>query len=131
VPNVLKSGEIIMGKGLEFYSFAEIDAYKDFIERLELDKLTENEKLLIPFIVKDKFFPKGITDSFALETLDFLRAIWDDKNMEVSGREGLKDMALSYAVIESSILNRPVKPEEIESGKISNYEKEINDYYLI
>jgi GT2 family glycosyltransferase len=57
-PCIFKSGSIIMGKGLEFYSFAEIDAYRDFIERMELDKLTENEKLLIPFIVKDKFFPR-------------------------------------------------------------------------
>jgi GT2 family glycosyltransferase len=58
VPCIFKSGEIIMGKGLEFYSFAEIDAYRDFIDRMEEDKLSEPEKLLIPFIVKDKFFPR-------------------------------------------------------------------------
>ena len=65
VPCIFKSGEIIMGKGLEFYSFAEIDAYKDFITRMgesnmpfSENKLTESEKLLIPFMVKDKFFPQ-------------------------------------------------------------------------
>jgi GT2 family glycosyltransferase len=58
VPCIFKSGEIIMGKGLEFYSFAEIDAYRDFIDRMELDKLSDTEKLLIPFVVKDKFFPR-------------------------------------------------------------------------
>jgi GT2 family glycosyltransferase len=58
VPCIFKSGEIIMGKGLEFYSFAEIDAYKDFIERMANDKLSDTEKLLIPHMVKDKFFPQ-------------------------------------------------------------------------
>jgi GT2 family glycosyltransferase len=58
VPCIFKSGEIVMGKGLEFYSFAEIDAYKDFITRMEEDKLTESEKLLIPFLIKDKYFPQ-------------------------------------------------------------------------
>lgn len=58
VPCVLKSGEIVMGKGLEFYTFEEIDAYRQFIEKLEADTLTEAEKKFIPFLVKDKFFPR-------------------------------------------------------------------------
>lgn len=80
VPCVMKSGEVIMGKGLEFYSFEEIDAYKDFITRMgnenngqiiidEFDEkgnlkeainssLTDKEKLLIPHLVKDKYFPQ-------------------------------------------------------------------------
>jgi hypothetical protein len=58
VPNVLKSGEIIMGKGLEFYSFTEIDAYRDFIERMNENKLSDTEKLLIPHLIKDKYFPQ-------------------------------------------------------------------------
>ncbi|MEM2876389.1 MAG: Gfo/Idh/MocA family oxidoreductase, partial [Candidatus Bathyarchaeia archaeon] len=61
--------------------------------------------------VKEKFFPMGIKDPFALETLDFLKAIREGGEMETSGRVGLRDMALGYAMIESSILNRPVKPE--------------------
>jgi hypothetical protein len=54
-----------MGSGLEFYTFPEIDAYKDFVERMKTpnlpfseNKLTEEEKLLIPFIIKDKYFPQ-------------------------------------------------------------------------
>ena len=57
-PCIFKSGDIIMGKGLENYSFAEIDAYRDFIERMEEGLLTEHEKLFIPFMVKDKHFPR-------------------------------------------------------------------------
>lgn len=56
-PCLLKSGEIIMGKGLEYFSFAEVDAYKDFVKRFKENKLTKKEKLLIPHIIKDKQFP--------------------------------------------------------------------------
>jgi len=79
--------------------------------------------------VKEKFFPRGLTDPFALETYEFLRAIQEGREMETSGRDGLRDMAASYAMIESSLLNRPVRIEEVESGKLANYEKEINEYY--
>jgi len=78
---------------------------------------------------KEELFPMDIRDSFSLETLDFLNAIWEGREMEASGQEGLRDMALSFAMIESSILNRPVTAEEIESGKVANYEEAINKYY--
>lgn len=58
VPLVMKSGEIIMGKGLEFYSFDEIEVYKNFIERLAKNQLSDNEKLFVSHIVKDKYFPQ-------------------------------------------------------------------------
>jgi len=51
--------------------------------------------------------------------------------METSGREGLRDLAVSYAVIESSRLKRTVTVDDIESGKIGGYEGEINDHYGI
>lgn len=81
--------------------------------------------------VKDKFFPMGITDSFALETLDFLSAIREGREMEVSGKEGLRDIALSYAMIESSIIDRPLTPEDVESGKTAIYETDINEFYRL
>jgi len=49
VPCLLKSGDIIMGQGLNFFSFEEIDEYKRFVDKFRKDKLTESEKLLIPF----------------------------------------------------------------------------------
>ena len=80
---------------------------------------------------KERLFPYGLTDPMALETLEFLRAIREGREMETSGREGLRDLAASYAMIESSLLNRPVKVSEVESGEIEHYEKEINEYYKI
>jgi GT2 family glycosyltransferase len=57
VPCILKSGDVIVGKGLEYYSFKELRAYKEFADKFKSDKLTEKEKLLIPFIIKDKWHP--------------------------------------------------------------------------
>ena len=79
--------------------------------------------------VKERFFAYGLTDPMALETLEFLRAIRGGREMETSGREGLRDLAASYALIESSLLNKPVKVDDVESGKIGHYEEEINRYY--
>ena len=52
-PCVFKSGEIVMGKGLEYYTFDEIKQYKRFVDRYKVDKLTDSEKRLIPFLIKD------------------------------------------------------------------------------
>nr|MDO8098663.1 gfo/Idh/MocA family oxidoreductase [Candidatus Njordarchaeota archaeon] len=81
--------------------------------------------------VKEKFFPYGMSDPMALETLEFLRAIKEEREMETSGREGLRDLAASYALIESSLMKRSVNVDDVESGAIGRYEKEINQYYGI
>ncbi len=80
---------------------------------------------------KETFFPYELRDPIALETLEFLRAIKERREMETSGREGLRDLAASYAMIESSLLGRTVKIDEVESGKIRHYEEEINKHYGI
>jgi hypothetical protein len=51
--------------------------------------------------------------------------------METSGHEGLRDLAASYALIESSLAGKAVKVGDVESGKISQYEEEINKHYNI
>jgi len=81
--------------------------------------------------VKDRFFPYDIRDPMALETLEFIKAIREGRDMETSGREGLRDLAASYALIESSRMRRAVRVDDIESGRISHYEDEINRYYGI
>ena len=56
-PCVLKSGEIVLGKGLEYFTFAEIAAYKEFARKYKEGTLTKQEKLLVPYIIKDKWKP--------------------------------------------------------------------------
>lgn len=96
--------------------------------RLEVKSLFEEKASLA---VKEGFFPYGIRDPMALETLEFLRAIKEGREMETSGQEGLRDLAASYGIIESSLLNAPVRVDDVESGKIKRYEAEINKHYAL
>ena len=61
VPCLLKSGNILIGKGLDFFSFDEIDGYKSFVKRFREDKLSKKDKALIPFIIKDLEKPQLFT----------------------------------------------------------------------
>jgi predicted dehydrogenase len=79
-----------------------------------------------------RFFPFGLADDpygMALEQLDFFRAIAERRETDVSGREGLRDLAIAYAVIESSVAGRPVTVDEVERGQVRAYQEEIDAHY--
>lgn len=80
---------------------------------------------------KQIYFPGGVTDEFAIEINDFAESILQNREPEVSGRQGLRNMAVNYALCESAFLNRPVKIADVESGKIDGFQKEINNYLKI
>ncbi|MDP6502169.1 MAG: Gfo/Idh/MocA family oxidoreductase, partial [Planctomycetota bacterium] len=82
-----------------------------------------------PEEVRESCFPKGITDSFALELHDWIQAIRHARRPVNHGSEGLRDIAVSYGVIESSLLRETVSIEDILSGKVANYQKEIDDHW--
>jgi 1,5-anhydro-D-fructose reductase (1,5-anhydro-D-mannitol-forming) len=82
-----------------------------------------------PVDLRQKQFPSGIRDGFALEMLDFLRAIGTGQPMEASGEEGLNDLATSYSVLESATINRPVKVADVLSGAVAVYQEEIDTFY--
>ncbi len=52
--------------------------------------------------IKERFFPKGIKDTFALELLEFIDAIQTKGKPDNHGWQGLQDIAVSYAITESS-----------------------------
>jgi predicted dehydrogenase len=76
-----------------------------------------------------RVMPSGIEDAFALEQLDWLRAIREDKTPVMSGEEGTIDLALSYAILESGLCNRSVGLDEMLQGAVDGYQKEINAHY--
>lgn len=78
---------------------------------------------------RERFFPFGLTDVFALNQLDWLRAIEQKTDPETSGLEGLYDLACSFGVLESSILQRQVLLSEVLSGDVSEYQDEIDAHY--
>jgi 1,5-anhydro-D-fructose reductase (1,5-anhydro-D-mannitol-forming) len=80
----------------------------------------------------ERRFPFGLVDDpygMALEQLDFFGAIAGGRETEVSGAEGLRDLAIAYAVIESSVAGRPLTVEEVEQGAVSTYQDEIDRHY--
>ena len=76
----------------------------------------------------DGFFPGGIRDAFALELLDFARAIAAGTQTQASAAEGLADLASAYAILESSHAGGPVRIADVMDGSIRAYQEPIDDH---
>lgn len=63
----------------------------------------------------------------ALEQHELAQAICKDQTLEVDGNEGLKDIATVCAMFEAACLGRTVCMDEVESGVVSGYQKEIDE----
>ena len=95
-------------------------AEEDVLERFQRDA-SESELA--------EAMPAGITDAFALENLDWLRAIGGGSPARMTGEEGTTDLALSYAILESGLLGREVSLEEMLGGDVDGYQRPINAHY--
>lgn len=79
--------------------------------------------------LQESFFPAGLSDPFALELLDFIRAVEAGTDTEVSATEGLVDLASAYAILESAATGTPVRVQDVVSGAVSLYQEEIDAHY--
>jgi predicted dehydrogenase len=77
----------------------------------------------------EQFFPLRLRDPFAIQQLDWLRAIERGGDPETSGQEGLRDLACAYAILESSVLGRQVTLDEVLDGRADAYQREIDEHY--
>ena len=78
---------------------------------------------------RERFFPLSLADPFAIQQLDWLRAIEAGTDPETSGREGLYDLACAFAMLESSQAGRRVTLEEVLDGRVDRYQAEIDAHY--
>ena len=78
---------------------------------------------------RERFFPLGLTDTFALGFLDWLRAIRRGDQPETSGQEGLRDLATAFAIMESATVGGPVRVADVLSGRVSAYQRDIDAHY--
>jgi predicted dehydrogenase len=78
---------------------------------------------------RGQFFPLGLRDPYAIQQLDWLRSIERGADPETSGREGLRDLACAFAILESSALGRQVSVDEILDGSVDGYQREIDEHY--
>ena len=79
--------------------------------------------------LKERFFPLGLRDPFAVSQYDWLRAIEQGVQPETSGEEGLRDLAAAFAMIESSQRRAAVTLETVLDGRVGDYQAEINGHY--
>jgi predicted dehydrogenase len=81
--------------------------------------------------LKGSYFPHGVHDSFGLELLDFVTAITTGAQMETSASEGVLDLAMAYAILESSLAAAPVRVADVLSGAVDRYQSEIDAYFKL
>ncbi|HUG14396.1 MAG TPA: Gfo/Idh/MocA family oxidoreductase, partial [Thermomicrobiales bacterium] len=79
--------------------------------------------------VKEALFPRGVTDAFALAYLDWMNAIRSGTQSETDGREGVRDLATAYAIMEAATARRPVAVADVLNGTVDAYQREINTHY--
>lgn len=79
--------------------------------------------------IHSRFFPYGLTDSFALCLLDWLEAIRAGRQPETSGREGIRDLATALAIGESATARGPVTVTDVLQGKVGAYQQPIDEHY--
>lgn len=80
---------------------------------------------------KEKDFPLGLNDTFALTQYDWLDAVRRRRAPETSGREGLADLACAYAVLESDQARRCVEVAEVADGGLCEYQRPIDERFRI
>lgn len=78
---------------------------------------------------REHFFPHGLTDTFALGMLDWLRAIRAGGQPEANGEEGLRDLATAYAILESATAGGPVAVADVLAGRLATYQRPIDAHY--
>jgi predicted dehydrogenase len=91
--------------------------------------LTETFQQGMTLEERERFFPLGLDDAYAIQNLDWLRAIERGGDPETSGEEGLHDLACAYAILESSVLGRRVTQDEVLSGAVDAYQREIDEHF--
>ena len=80
---------------------------------------------------KERLFPYGSTDGFAIEAWDFANAIATGRRPEMDGDDGLRAKALCESCYESATAGKLVRFEDVLQGRVDAYQKPINDFWRI
>jgi predicted dehydrogenase len=99
-----------------------------YVEERSISSIRDEALKAVGSDILEEMFPRGVTDSFAIELYDFYKAIMYGRKPEVDGVEAYKDMAIPLAFYESSILDKPVKVRDVEELRVEEYQAEINEY---
>lgn len=122
----------MMGNGLTFYgSRGRVSGDEVTLDDGQAHRLSNLYETHVDANSRQQHFPHGLSNAFALNQLDWLNAIQEGRQPETSGREGLHDLAVAYAILESSLMQRRVEVAEVLSGALAEYQKPINQHFNI
>jgi len=100
-----------------------------FADGRELGRAADMMRAQAPASLLERYFPGGVTDTFALELLDFVDAIRTGSPLQTGAAEGTRDLATAYAMLESSLAGGPVRVEQVLAGSVAAYQHEIDEHY--
>lgn len=72
-------------------------------------------------------FPETDRKIIAIEYAEFSTAILEGRSVEVDAIQGMRSVAISYAILESGKTGRLVSVDGVIAGDIENYQREINE----
>jgi predicted dehydrogenase len=81
--------------------------------------------------IRHRDFSLPTEDPFALTQHDWLDAIRQNRQPEINGWEGLKDLACAYAVLESSLAGKRILVQDVLEGKVEDYQRPLNEHLEI
>jgi len=102
--------------------------FKDGSTR-SMDELCEEFLNSLTPDAKEKLFPHGITNAVALGIYDFLDAVRNNREPEVTGWDGFAAQAVCDAIYESAHCKQAVNVDDVISGKIESYQADINEHW--
>lgn len=127
-----RGGPTILGAGDVFYaSGGRISGEEVTFEDGTTAGLAELYEQECPAERKAKNFPLGLTDTFALAQYEWLQAVRERRPPETSGRDALASLSCAFATLESAKAGRRVDVEEVLSGGVREYQRELDEHYRI
>jgi predicted dehydrogenase len=124
LPRDRSGGSIILHR--EGERLTDGDSILDLVPDFHLDDITaalfEKERLWR----YDCDFEQTDKKLIAIEYADFARAIEKGTTPEVGTDQGTRSVAAVYAILESGLAGLPVRVEDVMSGKIDAYQREID-----
>jgi predicted dehydrogenase len=80
---------------------------------------------------RQRVFPYGMEDGWALEVYDFLTAVRDGRPVEIDGEEGLRAKAIALAIYESDATGHVVRVKDVLDGTVDTYQRPIDEKWDI
>jgi len=96
-----------------------------------MDELREEFLSTLSRDDKEKLFPHGITNAVALGIYDFLDAVRNNREPEVTGWDGFAAQAICDAIYESAYCRQAVNVDDVMSGKIGAYQADIDEHWRL